>query len=154
MASAALLAVTEQTPVPLVMVTNVATFEQAPDAAKLTAPVPLPPVDPTVKVAFMTCAVTGTPVTASADWLAWLTTTSACAVTPGLAVTVNLAVVPAATLLATFKVRVVCPVKTVLVKFSVDGLKAPAGAVTPGGRPVTVGVDEPLPEPDAVIVTR
>ena len=67
--SAALKAVTEQVPVPLVMVTSVETLEQAPDAAKLTAPVPLPPVDPTAKVAFNTCAVAGMPVTVSAPWL-------------------------------------------------------------------------------------
>ena len=54
---------------PLVMVTRVPAFEQAPVAAKLTAPVPLPPELPTVKEAPSTCAVTGTPVTASAAWL-------------------------------------------------------------------------------------
>ena len=54
---------------PLVMVTRVATFEQAPVAAKLTAPVPLPPEELTVKDAFSTCAVPGMPVTDKAAWL-------------------------------------------------------------------------------------
>ncbi len=53
MASGALLAVTEQVPVPLVIVTTpvVEPTEHAPVDAKVTAPVPLPPELPTVKVA-------------------------------------------------------------------------------------------------------
>ena len=53
MVSAALVAVTEQVPVPLVIVTSpVPAFtEHAPADAKVTAPVPLPPELPTVKVA-------------------------------------------------------------------------------------------------------
>ena len=45
--------VTEQVPVPLVIVTRpeFATTEQAPVDAKVTAPVPLPPELPTVNVA-------------------------------------------------------------------------------------------------------
>ena len=45
------------------------TFEQAPVAAKVTAPVPLPPAEPTVKVAPNSCAGTGTPVTVRVAWL-------------------------------------------------------------------------------------
>ncbi len=62
-----MVAVTEQVPVPLVMVTTpvVETTEHAPVDAKVTAPVPLPPELPTVKVAPSACAVVGIPVTLS-----------------------------------------------------------------------------------------
>jgi hypothetical protein len=48
-----MVAVTEHVPVPLIIVINdpPAVFEQAPDAANVTAPVPLPPELPTVNVA-------------------------------------------------------------------------------------------------------
>jgi len=63
-----LVAVTEQVPVPLVIVTRpeLAITEQAPVDAKVTAPVPLPPELPTVNVALNACAVAGIPVTDSA----------------------------------------------------------------------------------------
>ena len=64
---------------PLVIVTNVETLEQAPDAANVTMPVPLPPVDPTVKVAFNACGVAGTPVTVTVVWLAKAAATVAAA---------------------------------------------------------------------------
>jgi hypothetical protein len=65
LASAAFVAVTEQAPVPLVMVTVVPETEHAPLPANVTAPAPLPPVLPTVKLAPYAWAVVGTPVTAS-----------------------------------------------------------------------------------------
>jgi hypothetical protein len=43
-------AVTEQVPVPLVIVTVVPDTEQTPVVPKVTAPVPLPPLLPTVNV--------------------------------------------------------------------------------------------------------
>jgi hypothetical protein len=49
-ASEALVAVTEQVPEPAVMVTVLPVTEQAPVALNVTAPVPLPPEEPTVKV--------------------------------------------------------------------------------------------------------
>jgi hypothetical protein len=45
-----LVAVTEQVPVPLVIVTVVPEAEHAPPPMNVTAPVPLPPDEPTVKV--------------------------------------------------------------------------------------------------------
>jgi hypothetical protein len=65
LASAAFVAVTEQTPVPLVMVMVVPEAEHAPLPANVIAPVPLPPELPTVNVAPYACAVPGTPVTVS-----------------------------------------------------------------------------------------
>ena len=64
-ASGALVAVTEHTPVPEVMVTVVSVTEHAPVAANVTAPDPLPPDEPTVNVAPYVCDVAGTPVTVS-----------------------------------------------------------------------------------------
>jgi hypothetical protein len=43
-------AVTEQVPAPLPIVTVVVRFEQEPEAEYVSNPVPLPPVDPTVKL--------------------------------------------------------------------------------------------------------
>ena len=62
-----MVAVTEQVPVPLVIVTRpeLAITEQAPVDAKVTAPVPLPPELPTVNVALKGWAVAGIPVTDS-----------------------------------------------------------------------------------------
>ena len=62
-----MIAVTEQVPVLLVIVTRpeVAFTEQAPVAAKDTVPVPLPPELPTVNVALKGWAVAGIPVTDS-----------------------------------------------------------------------------------------
>ena len=77
MLSAALVAVTEQVPVPLVIVTVVPLAEQAPVAAKVTVPVPLPPEEATVKVALNGCGKVGMPVTDSAVWLALLMVTDA-----------------------------------------------------------------------------
>jgi hypothetical protein len=65
-----LVAVTEHVPVPLVMVIVVPDAEQAPVPLKVTAPVPLPPLLPTVNVAPNACGVPGTPVTVNAAWLA------------------------------------------------------------------------------------
>jgi hypothetical protein len=45
-----LVAVTEQVPEPAVMVTVVPETEQTPLALNVTAPLPLPPEEPTVKV--------------------------------------------------------------------------------------------------------
>jgi hypothetical protein len=45
-----LVAVTEQVPVPAVMLTVVPETEQAPLALNVTAPLPLPPAEPIVKV--------------------------------------------------------------------------------------------------------
>ena len=70
MASAAFVAVTEQVPVPLVMVIVVPDAEQAPEPVNVTTPVPLPPELPTVNVAWYVCAVAGTPVTVRVAWLA------------------------------------------------------------------------------------
>jgi hypothetical protein len=62
-----LVAVTEQVPEPLDMVISAPpeVFEQAPEAAKVTAPVPLPPALLTVNDVPYVCAVPGTPVTVS-----------------------------------------------------------------------------------------
>jgi hypothetical protein len=68
--SAAFVAVTEQVPVPLVIVTVVPDTEHAPLPVNVTEPVPLPPELPTVKVAKYACAVPGMPVTVRAAWLA------------------------------------------------------------------------------------
>jgi hypothetical protein len=57
--------VTEQVPEPAVIVTVVPETEQAPLALKVTAPLPLPPDAPTVKVLPYACVVPGTPVTVS-----------------------------------------------------------------------------------------
>jgi hypothetical protein len=78
---AALVAVTEQVPVPLVMVTTpvVETTEHAPVEAKVTAPVPLPPEVPTVKLALSGCGVVGMPVTVSVAWAASVALTVAAA---------------------------------------------------------------------------
>jgi hypothetical protein len=67
-----LVAVTEQVPVPLIMVIKAPpeVFEQAPDAANVTAPVPLPPDDPTVKFEPFICGVPGIPVTVNVVWFA------------------------------------------------------------------------------------
>jgi hypothetical protein len=63
--SAAFVAVTEQVPLALVIVTLAPEMEQAPLAPNVTAPVPLPPLKPTVKDAPFGCADPGTPVTES-----------------------------------------------------------------------------------------
>jgi hypothetical protein len=68
--SAALVAVTEQVPVPLVNVIVVPVAEHAPLPANVTVPLPLPPIDPTVKFAPKAWAIAGTPVTVSADCVA------------------------------------------------------------------------------------
>src|SRR5580658_9805758 len=60
-------------PVPLVMVTVVPVTEQLPVAPNVTAPVPLPPLLPTVDVVPSDCAVPGTPVTVSVAWVARVT---------------------------------------------------------------------------------
>jgi hypothetical protein len=74
-----LVAVTEHVPVPLDIVIKAppAVFEQAPDAAKVTVPVPLPPELLTVNVAPYACAVPGTPVTVSVACVASLAPTVA-----------------------------------------------------------------------------
>ncbi len=70
-ASAAFDAVTEQVPVPLVIVTVLPEkTEQAPVAENVTAPVPVPPAEPTVNVAPYACAVVGMPVTVNAACVA------------------------------------------------------------------------------------
>ena len=74
-----MVAVTEQVPVPLVMVTRVPTFEQAPEAAYVTAPEPEPPVLATVKLAPNVWALAETPVTLSAAWFARAAATVAAA---------------------------------------------------------------------------
>ena len=70
--SAALVAVTEQVPVPLVIVTVVPDIEQAPVAANVIDPVPEPPVEPTVKFARRVAPSSACPsLRAPPGWPAW-----------------------------------------------------------------------------------
>jgi hypothetical protein len=57
----------------------VETTEHAPVEAKVTAPVPLPPELPTVKLALYGCAVVGMPITVSVAWFAIVALTVAAA---------------------------------------------------------------------------
>jgi hypothetical protein len=75
-----LVAVTEQVPVLAVIVTVLPETEQAPLAANVTAPVPVPPELETVNVAPLACAEPGTPPTVSAACVASFAPTVAAAV--------------------------------------------------------------------------